>query len=252
MGRQRRDEATTFAVDSGIASWQVEGDGRVLYIDGRPSSPFHDDPTVLSFPYLCIMAAATSSWSAATSRPDFKAVHIGGAACALPRALSALHAKSTHVVAEPDAKLAHWARNNADLPPSKKLRIKQKDGLALLASMPGTSADVVVRDAFLGGESVPHLDGQEFYDSCMQVLAPDGLLLVNVGAKAGARLVRQARDQMSLLGATLLAGDAGALDDRSEGNVVLVTALSTTHKSPLVSALRQAISAAVPGVIVRS
>lgn len=224
----------------------------MLYIDGRPSSPFHEDPTVLSFPYLRIMAEATSVWSRGVSRPAFKAAHIGGAACALPRALSSLHTKSTHVVAEPDSQLATWARAHADLPPSKKLRIKQTDGLALLQAMPDNSADVIVRDAFVRGDSVPHLDGQEFYDNCARVLAPDGLLLVNVGAKASARLVHQARAQMIALGATLLAGDAGAIDDRSDGNVVLATIMSSQLKTPLVVALRQALSAAVPGVIVRA
>src|SRR5690625_7037216 len=62
-------------------------------------------------------------------------VHLGGAGCALPRAMAELWPRSRHLVAEIDAKLAEYVRSWFDLPRAPRLRIRTSDAREALQSL---------------------------------------------------------------------------------------------------------------------
>ncbi len=99
------------------------------------------------------------------------------------------------------------------------------DARATLASLPdglAGSADVVIVDVFNGATTPPHVTSVEFYREAAKLLAPDGVILVNV---ADGPPLRYARSQAVTLGAAVgpvvLLAEAAIAKGRRFGNVVL-------------------------------
>lgn len=160
-----------------------------LWLNGVPSSPVHlGDPTLLDFEYLRWMADVLDvAWEPA--RP-LDAVHLGAAACALPRYVEATRPGSRQVAVELDAELARLVREWFPLPRAPRLRLQVGDARERLATRPDAGADVVVRDVFAGDTTPVHLTTVEFARDVARVLRPEGLYLANVADRPPLRVLR--------------------------------------------------------------
>jgi hypothetical protein len=116
-----------------------------------------------------------------------RVLHVGGAACALPRALLAEDSESRHEVIELDERMVQFAREHLGLRRQPGLRLRVSDGRAALARRADGSAEAIVIDAFIGARVPRHLVTREALADCARV-AP--LTLVNVVDTSGWRDAR--------------------------------------------------------------
>ncbi|NMO01204.1 fused MFS/spermidine synthase [Gordonia sp. TBRC 11910] len=217
--------AGVYPIDTGTAELTRDRftDGWLLSINGAHSSHIDpDDPLALDFEYMRYMAAVI-----AERVPDdspVRVLHLGGAACALPRYLAQAYPASKQVAVEVDAELARLVRDWFDLPRAPRLRIRVGDGRAVAGSLTPASRDVVVRDAF-GGEpprTPAHLTTIEFTEAIRRVLVPGGLYLANCGDSRDLSLARAEVATVSAVFAHVaLVADAGMLKGRRTGNIVI-------------------------------
>lgn len=119
--------------------------GRLLRQDDMAAS-YVDlaDPSHLEFDYLRWMRIVLR---AAHAR---RILHVGGGACALPRALAAADPSGHQEVCEVDALALELAREYLGLRRAPGLRVRQAEGRAFIGTQPDASWDAVVIDAFAG------------------------------------------------------------------------------------------------------
>jgi spermidine synthase len=166
-----------------------------------------------------------------------RVVHVGGAGCALARALAAAEPAHRQEVIELDGEVVELARRHLGLRRAPGLKVRVGDGRALLARRPDGSADAVLVDAFVGARVPRHLVTAEALADLARVA---GLAAVNVvdsramgDAAAIAAGLRDAFPYAFALGA------ASVLAKRRSGNVVLVGA----HALPPFDRLRASAAA---------
>lgn len=165
-----------------IASITVDPDRPsllTLYLDGLPSSALDlNDPEYLEFEYMQHMRLLTDArFPHGTS---IKGLHIGGAGCALARALDASHPNSRQLAVEVDEILSTKVREWFPLPRSPRLRIRNAEGRQVMHGQAGRNWDVIVRDAFAEGTVPYHLMTQEAAIDARNALSPDGIYLLNL------------------------------------------------------------------------
>lgn len=119
--------------------------GRILRQAGMDASYIDlADATHLEFDYMRWLRIVLR---AARAR---RVLHIGGGACALPRALAAEDPKSRQEVCEIDADVLALAREHLGLRRTPGLHVRHADGRTFVASQPDGSWDAIVIDAFIG------------------------------------------------------------------------------------------------------
>lgn len=194
-------------------------DGVTLLVNGVPSSHLDlVDPSRLEFEYMQQMAAVVERLPAG----PVVAVHLGGAGCALARAIAAARRGSRQLAIEVDAVLAELVRRWFDLPRSPALRIRVGDARAELGRLPDASADVVVRDAFAGDGVPVHLMTSEFVADVARVLRPGGVYLANCADRPPLTLARaEAATIATAFAHVAVVAEPGQLRGRRYGNVVL-------------------------------
>jgi len=194
-------------------------------LDGAESS-FLDlrDPSHLDFEYHQQMDAVLAALRGEGG--PLRALHLGGAGCALARAWDVTHPGSQQVAVEIDEILASQVRTWFDLPRSPRLRIRVGDAAEVVAGLRPGQWDVVVRDVFNGGSVPASCTSREFFDSCLRALTPDGLLLVNTAsmprAQAGAEIAALTRALDGDASCAVIVADPAAVRGRRRGNLVLV------------------------------
>jgi hypothetical protein len=119
-----------------------QGDMDASYVDLA-------DPTHLEFDYLRWMRIVLR---VAHAR---RVLHLGGGACALPRALAADDPGGRQEVCELDARVLALAREHLGLRRTPGLRVRHAEGRGFLATQSDRSWDAVVIDAF-DGAAVSH------------------------------------------------------------------------------------------------
>ncbi len=212
-----------YPIDTGTASLAVDdiAGGWLLTINGAQSSHIHPDPTVLDFEYMRQMATMIATRHERGDR--VRALHLGAAACALPRMLAAHYPDTRQVAVEIDAELARLVREWFDLPRSPLLRIRVGDAREVAASLSAATRDVVIRDAFVGGRAPRHLTTVEFTEDVRRVLVPGGLYLANCG---DSRDLALARAEVATVGTVFahvaVVADPSMLKGRRTGNVVVI------------------------------
>jgi hypothetical protein len=189
--------------------------GRLLRQDDMEAS-YVDlaDPRHLEFDYMRWMRLVLR---AAGAR---RVLHIGGGACALPRALAAEDPDSRQEVCEVDPTVLEFARAHLGLRRMPGLRVRVAEGREFLAGQPAGAWDAVVLDAYRGARIPEGLMTREALTEMARV-AP--MALVNVvdrqsgpvrGAVAAA--VGAAFDRVwalgSRLGNVVIVGDDGGVD----------------------------------------
>lgn len=210
--------------DTGTASFDaVPGDPHayVLTLNGVPSSPYYaHDPEVLGFEYLRWIAHLTAA--ALPAGRSVRAVHIGGAACALPRHLDAIRPGSRQTVVEIDAALADWVRTHLDLPRSPALAIRAADGAVEITRFRPDSIDLIVRDAFAGDTTPASLSSPAWFDAVHAALGPHGVYIANVADAADRSALRSEVDALRTRFSHVLAvAEPTQFRRRRRGNVVV-------------------------------
>ncbi|AVM01081.1 spermidine synthase [Gordonia iterans] len=224
MAKAPHPEAGSFEISTGTAELTDDGvGGWLLTVNGAQSShldPF--DPENLEFEYMRQMAAAIADAHPDPAAP-LRVLHLGAAACALPRHLAHRYPGSRHVAVEIDAELARLAREWFDLPRAPRLRIRVGDAREVTESLTEHTRDVVIRDAFAESVTPLHLKTVEFTEAVKRVLAPGGLYLANVGDR---RSLLSARMEVAtvaeVFGHVALISDPAMLKGRRSGNIVVV------------------------------
>ena len=208
--------STTFAT----AELEVRETGILLLLDGTESSWIDlRDPAHLDFEYQQQMDAVLG-----VLRPGagpVRAVHLGGAGCALARAWETTRPGSTQLAVEIDAVLAQRVREWFDLPRSPRLRIRVGDAAQVAPTLRPGEWDVVVRDVFAAGAVPVSCRSEEFLRACREALAPGGVYLANTASApredAGAELAAVRR----VFGGAVVIADAAVARGRRHGNLVV-------------------------------
>jgi len=183
-----------------------------------------DDPTALHFDYVRRIGSLLDA--AAPAGEALRVLHVGGAGLTLPRYVAATRPGSRQVVLEPDEELTALVRERLPLPRRSGISVRPVDGRTGLAEVRDDWAQAVVVDAFDGAEVPGDLVDLGAWQEYARVLAPGGLLAVNLRDRAPFPRVRSA-----VAGAQAAWGDAERLAagletatrrGRREGNVLLV------------------------------
>ena len=195
----------------------------LLSVDGVAQSYIDlDDPAHLEFDYVRRFGDVVDRLPPG----PVDALHIGGAACTLPRYLAASRPGSRQLVFDADAELVDLVRTQLGLRiPGVRVRIT--DGREGLTTRRDESADLVVVDAFERAQLADGLATIECTSRIARILRPSGFYLANITDGTGLPFARRV---LATLTATfphvLLLADPGVLRGRRFGNLVLAASAS--------------------------
>jgi len=220
----RRDEGATgeHRFEKRFELVRDDRGGVTVVLDGSPQSHVQQgDPELLAFEYVQHLGLVLDTLS-----PGPLAVtHVGGAGLTLARYVHHVRPGSPQIVLEPDAAMTELVRRELPLPRRHRIRIRPVDGLTGLAQLADASADVVVLDAYAGGQVPAELTTTAYLADVARVLRPDGVALLNLADEPGLRYVARV---LASVGATgLFAGTAlvathEVLKGKRFGNSVVV------------------------------
>lgn len=198
--------------------------GYELEVAGTPQSHVDlDDPTHLHFEYIARMGAVIDQLR--MPGQPLTAVHLGAGALTLPRYLAHTRPGSRQQVIELEQPLIDLVRATLPLPRAAQVRVRIGDARAVAAKLPPGlqgAADLVVSDVFAGSQTPAHLTSVEYYRILAGLLAPDGVLLVNVADGAGLAFARgQVATIRAVLGETIVLAEVQTLKGRRFGNLVI-------------------------------
>lgn len=154
-----------------------------------------------------------------------RVLHVGGAGCALARALAAAHPDGRQEVVEADPAVLEIARAHLGLKRAPGLKVRVGDGRAAVAGRADASADAVLLDAFVGARVPRHLVTVEALADVARVLTPTGVAAINVVDVPPLHDVRAIAAGLRASFAHVVAvGPSPVLRARRGGNVVLLAA----------------------------
>ena len=199
--------------------------GFELIVDGTPQSHVDlEDPTHLHFEYIVRMGAVIDQLGPSASAP-LSVVHLGAGALTIPRYIDATRPGSRQQVIEWEAPLVALVREHLPLPRGAAVRIRIDDAREGLKRLPPAlhgQCDLVVSDVFSGAQTPAHLTSVEFYREISDLLAPAGVLLVNVADGPGLAFARrQVATAATVFPEVALLADTQVLKGRRFGNLVL-------------------------------
>lgn len=159
-------------------------------------------------------------------RPDgqpIRALHLGAGALTLVRYLAVRRPDSEQIAVELERELLDFVLENLPLPPGTRLQSIIGDARWSLPEAAETgSFDAIIVDIFSGPHAPEHLACQAFYTEAARLLAPGGVLIVNVGDEAALSLVRsQCSALRSVLPGAALWAESGMFSGRYPGNMIL-------------------------------
>ncbi len=196
-----------------------------LVVDGTPQSHVNlDDPTQLFFEYVQRMGNVIDLIG--DPGQPITAVHLGAGALTLPRYVAYTRPGSRQQVVELESNLVDLVREHLPLPRYAQIRVRHGDAREVVAKLPAGlrgAVDLLVIDIFSGARTPAHVTSLEFYASAVELLAPEGIVLVNV---ADGPPLAFARSQVATLRAAVAnvaaLAETQVLKGRRFGNVVLV------------------------------
>lgn len=201
--------------------------GFELVVDGTPQSHVDlDDPRHLHFEYVVRMGAVIDQL------PDgeLTAVHLGAGALTIPRYIEATRPGSRQQVIELEAPLVGLVREHLPLPRGAAIRVRIGDAREGVRRLPPAvigRCDLVVSDVYSGAQTPAHLTSLEFYRELAELLAPTGVLLVNVADGPGLAFARR---QVATIAEVLpeigILADTQVLKGRRFGNLVIAASLA--------------------------
>ncbi|MCQ9163177.1 fused MFS/spermidine synthase [Arthrobacter sp. STN4] len=152
------------------------------------------------------------------------ALHLGAGALTLARYIQATRPGSVQHAVERERGLLDFVLEHLPLPAGTFLTSHVGDAREALGGLPaGLRFDVVILDIFSGPDAPAHLACTDFYREAAGVLAPGGVLAVNVGDEPGFRLVRsQARALREAMPGAAAYGTTSLFTRRYPGNIILL------------------------------
>jgi spermidine synthase len=197
----------------------------MLVVDGTPQSHVNtDDPSQLSFEYVARIGHVIDQLG--MPGEPITAVHLGAGALTLPRYIHATRPGSRQQVLELERELVDLVRAELPLPRDAGIRIRYGDARELLGKLPAGltgTADLVVVDIFSGARTPAHVTSVEFYREASRLLAPTGVMAVNIADGPGLRFARsQAATLAAALDDTAVLAETQVLKGRRFGNVVMI------------------------------
>ena len=236
------DQPAWIVADEVVGGW-------TLLIGGVEQSHVDlEDPTHLVHEYLRRVGNVLDTVKPAGE--PLHIAHLGGGALTLVRYVQAIRPGSAQTVIEIERELPTLVTTALPLPEGTDLEVVIGDAREELAALGERTFEAIVLDVFSGQDSPAHLAEAAFYAEALARLAPDGLLLVNVGDDAGRRfLAAQVREleaaaaQAGVPGVWTLT-DAQLLSRPADGNMVLLAGGALA--APAVADWREAWLAAGP------
>ncbi|MET0828838.1 MAG: fused MFS/spermidine synthase, partial [Microbacterium sp.] len=178
-------------------------------------------------------------------RQPLTAVHLGAGALTLPRYVEATRPGSRQQVIELEPALVELVRNELPLPRGASIRVRIGDAREGLGRLPAAllgSVDLLISDVYAGSQTPAHLTTVEFYTAAERLLAPEGVLLVNVADGAGLAFARrQVATVRAVFAHVLVLAEVQVLKGRRFGNLVIAAS-----RSPLPSEWLPRLMAAGP------
>ena len=200
----------------------------MLLVDGVPQSHVDlDDPRYLDLEYVRRIGHLVDL--AAPERTPLRVLHLGGGALTLARYVAVTRPGSSQLVAESDAEVVDVVRQRLPLDQPARSRgragritVRVADARAVLEQTRAESYDVVVADAFAGGQTPAHLTTAEFTAAAAQALAPSGIFAANIAD--GPPLTharRRVATTASVFPRVCVVAEPGMLRGRRFGNLVV-------------------------------
>ncbi|MFF1609370.1 spermidine synthase [Amycolatopsis sp. NPDC058278] len=216
------------------------GNAWLVSVDGVAQSYVDlDDPAHLEFDYVRRFAEVVDRLPPG----PLDALHVGGAACTLPRYVAAARPGSRQLVFDADGELVELVRAQLGLR-VPGVRVRVTDGREGLATRREDSADLVVVDAFERATLAGGLATLEATRAIAGILRAPGSYLVNITDGAGLPFARRfLATLLEVFPEVLLLADPGVLRGRRFGNLVLA---ASATELPTAELARQAASAAFP------
>ncbi|WP_029145627.1 spermidine synthase [Microbacterium luticocti] len=198
--------------------------GYELMIGETPQSHVDlDDPAHLHFEYVARMGAVIDQLR--LPGQPLTAVHLGGGALTIPRYIAHTRPGSRQQVIELEQPLWDLVREQLPLPKNSGIRVRIGDARAGIARLPAPltgNVDLVVSDVYAGAQTPAHLTSIEFYTEASHLLAPHGVLLVNVADGAGLAFARrQVATVRAVLEHVIVLAEVQTLKGRRFGNLVV-------------------------------
>nr|WP_274638453.1 fused MFS/spermidine synthase [Microbacterium bovistercoris] len=198
--------------------------GFELLVGATPQSHVDlDDPSHLHFEYVARMGAVIDQLG--MPGQPLTAVHLGAGALTIPRYIEHTRPGSRQQVIELEQALVDLVRAELPLPRAASIRIRISDARAGLARLPAAltgTVDLLVSDVYAGAQTPAHLTTVEFYTAASRLLAPDGVLLVNVADGAGLAFARrQVATVRAVLPHVIVLAEVQTLKGRRFGNLVV-------------------------------
>jgi spermidine synthase len=229
MGKDEQEHPSVVLSGSGYFA-EIQPDRWVpgaytLIVDGTPQSHVNlDDPSHLFFEYVQRIGHVIDQLPPG----PITAVHLGAGAFTLPRYVEATRPGSRQQVIELETELVDLVRAVLPLPKGASIRVRHGDARAVLEKLPAGlhgTVDLVVVDVFSGARTPAHVTSVEFYRSVAALLAPDGVVAVNIADGPGLSFARSQAATLKAAFADVAAlAETQILKGRRFGNVVLAAA----------------------------
>ncbi len=229
--------------------------GYHLSVDGVAQSHVDlDDPTYLEFAYVRWIGHLVDLMAPAGD--PIRVVHLGAGALTLARYIGTTRPGSRQRAVDADESVVAAMRDRLALPRGLRVPVQIADAREAIGRMRPGVADLVVLDVFAGARTPAHLTSVEMVGAVRRVLAPTGVVAVNVadgpaGRTGGGRILTHARRQVATYGSVFpelaVVAEPGIWRGRRFGNLVL---LASARRLPVAHLVRRCAGSALPARVV--
>ncbi len=199
----------------------------MLLVDGVPQSHVDlDDPRHLEFEYIRRLGHVIDL--AAEDGEPQRVMHLGAGALTLARYVAATRPGSRQLAVESDPQVAELVAQRLPVgrprrPATGRIKVRVDDARSVLMQVPAESFDIVIVDAFDGGQTPAHLTSVEFTSTAARALAPGGIFAANIGDGPPLAHTRgRAAAVCAVFGQVALVAEAAVLRGRRFGNLLLI------------------------------
>ncbi|MGP9660238.1 spermidine synthase [Arthrobacter sp. AOP36-C1-22] len=153
-----------------------------------------------------------------------KVLHLGAGALTLVRYLSTTRPGSSQFAVDSERELMGFVTESLPLPADTNCELMIGDAREVVADkLAGEAFDAVILDVFAGADAPEHLRADEFHREIRDLLAPEGISLVNVGDDPPFAFIRQQINAMEeTYRQVTVAAPQELFSRRAPGNFILM------------------------------